>query len=123
MKTIRTSHDSPHLSASVAPEDLHCGDYVAALNVVHQFPSFLWCCDSSAVAPDESVQIQFRAPGAGTPLKVRAICLPFVFVKFPNGNTQTMDVRQTQFVRLNRDYAKAVWKATRSKKSTTTKKK
>ena len=111
MKTLRTNSDSPHLSASLAPEDLNCGDYVAALNVVHQFPSFLWCCDASAVTPDEPVQVQFRAPAAGTPLKVKAICLPFVFVKFPNGNTQTMDVRQTQFVRLNSDYAAAVWKA------------
>jgi hypothetical protein len=116
MKTIRPNRDATHLAASVAPEDLNCGDYVAALNVVHQFPPFLWCCDGSGVAPDEPVQIQFRAPGAGTPLKIKAVCLPFVFVKFPNGNTQTMDVRQTQFVRLNPDYAATVWNDMKAKK-------
>lgn len=98
------------LAASVAPEDLNCGDYIAALNVIYQFPSFLWCCDSSAVEPGEPVHVQFRAPGAGTPLKIKAICLPFVFVKLPNGSTQTLDVRQVQFVRLAPEYAKAVWK-------------
>lgn len=110
MKATHEDQNVSRLAASVAPEDLNCGDYIAALNVVYQFPSFLWCCDSSAVEPGEAVQVQFRAPGAGTPLKVKAICLPFVFVKLPNGSTQTMDVRQFQFVRLAPEYAKTVCK-------------
>ena len=110
MKTFRAGSELPHLSASVAPEDLNCGDFVAALNSICELPSFLWCCDSSAVEPDEPVRIQFRAANAGIPLKIKAICLPFVFVKFPNGKSQTMDVRHTQFVRLNSDYARTVWK-------------
>jgi hypothetical protein len=111
METMETESDLPTLAACVAPEDLKCGEFVAALNVVYEYPPFLWCCDSAPVEPDETVRIQYRAPSAGTPLKVKAICLPFVFVKLPNGTTQTMDVRQTQFVRLNSDYAQAVWKA------------
>lgn len=110
MKTIREKQNSPHLAARVAPEDLNCGEYVAVLNIVHEFPSFLWCCDGSGVQPDEPVQVQFRAPSNGTPLKIKAICLPFVFVKCPKGTSRTMDVRQTQFVRLNDQYAAAVWK-------------
>jgi hypothetical protein len=110
MKTIRELCDSPQLSASVAPEDLNCGDYVAALNVLHQFPSFLWSCDSYAIPPEEPVQVRFRAPGAGTPLKIKAISLPFLFVKPPKGAAQTMDVRHTQFVRLDPAYAQTVWK-------------
>lgn len=110
---MTTTHEDKHVSrlaATVAPEDLNCGDYIAALNVVYQFPSFLWCCDSSSLEPGAPVHVQFRAPGAGTPLKVKAICLPFVFVKLPNGSTQTMDVRQFQFVRLDPEYAKTVGK-------------
>ncbi len=110
MKTIRENGRSPGLAACVAPEDLNCDEYVAILNVVREFPSFMWCCDSSSVPPDEPVRIQFRAPDTGTPLKIKAICLPFVFVKSPSGIAQTLDVRQTQFVRLNSDYAAAVWK-------------
>lgn len=108
MKTTRPCTGSPQLSAVVAPEDLNCGDFVAALNVVYQFPSFMWDCDST-VPPDEPVNVQFRAPNAGMPLKIKAICLPFIFVKLPNRTTQTMDIRQTQFVRLQTEYAEHVW--------------
>ena len=110
MNRYPTTDESPHLAACVAPEDLNCGDFVAALNTVYQFPSFLWCCDGSSIEPDEPVHVRFRATGAGMPLKIKAICLPFVFVRLPDGKKQTMDVRQTQFVRLNAEYAKAVWK-------------
>jgi len=110
MKATHEDRNVASLAATIAPEDMNCGDYIAMLNVVYQYPSFLWCCDSSSVEPDEPVQVQFRAPGAGTPLKIKAICLPFVCVKSPKGGTQTLDVRQYQFVRLAPEYAKAVWK-------------
>lgn len=110
MSTLDTESRSSNLAACVAPEDLNFGDYVAALNVVYQFPSYMWCCDSAPVEPHEPVMVQFRAPGAGTPLKIKAICLPFVFVKCPNGTVQTLDVRQIQLVRLNSEYASTVWK-------------
>jgi hypothetical protein len=110
MKTIRTNDLGPQLASCVAPEDLNCGDYVAVLNVIHEFPSFLWCCESASIEPDQPVQVKFKDSKSGLPLKIKAICLPFVFVKSPKGVTRTMDVRRTQFVRLNSDYAKVVWK-------------
>lgn len=109
MKTIRIDKDACQLAKCVAPEDLNCGEFVAALNVIREYPSFMWCCDGSDVQPHEPVRIQYQESGSGTPLKVKAICLPFVFVKFPNGKSQTIDVRLTQFVRLNADYASVVW--------------
>ena len=109
MKAIHDSNNSPHLATCVAPDDLNCGDFVAVLNVVCELPSFLWCCESSGVEPDEPVRIKFQS-GGGTPLKIKAICLPFVYVKSPDGTSRTMDVRQVQLARLNPDYATAVWK-------------
>ena len=109
MKTLEANADASQMAASVAPEDIHCGDYIAVLNVIYEYPSFLWCCDAASVQPDEPVRIQLQQRGGGTPLKVKAICLPFVFVKTPNGKSFTYDIRQTQFVRLNADYAKEVW--------------
>ena len=110
MKTAHTRNNALHLAACVAPEDLECGNFVAVLNVVHEFPSFLWCCESTSLPYDEPVQISFRGSCKGTPLKIKAICLPFVFVKTPDGKSQSLDIRQIQFVRLNSDYGKAVWK-------------
>ena len=109
MKTTEALDNSPSLAMCVAPEDLNCGDYVTPLNVVCELPSFLWFGDVDGIQPDEPVRIQFRC-SSGTPLKVKAICLPFLFVKGPNGKSQTLDVRQSQLVRLNPTYASIVWK-------------
>ena len=110
MKPIRSKSGSLQMAACVAPEDLNCGDFVAALNTTFELPSFLWCCDGLSLQPDEPVRMQFCAVNAGVPLKIKAICLPFIFARFPGQKSQILDVRQTQLVRLNRDYARAVWK-------------
>ena len=39
---------------------------------------------------------------AGYPLRVIAICLPFVYAKTPGGETVTIDTRRTQLVKLHR---------------------
>jgi len=51
---------------------------------------------------------------AGHPLRVIAVCLPFVYAKTPSGETMTIDTRRTQLVRLHRKSAKVVWKELRS---------
>lgn len=117
MSARTTERDCASLAASVAPEDLQCGDYVAILNVVYEYPSFLWCCDETTVSRDKPVRVQCLAPDGGTPLRVKAICLPFVFLKTPAGRSHTVDVRQVQFVRLHADFAKLVWKNLRQQRN------
>ena len=101
------------LAATVAPEDLRCGDYVAVLSVTEEWPSFFWCCDSGMWPRDEPVCIRRIDTGDGAPLKVQSICLPFVFVKGPAGAYRTLDVRLHQLARLSPDYAKKVLKKLR----------
>jgi hypothetical protein len=101
------------LAAQAAPEDLRPGMMVAVLNEVREFPSFLWCMDSAALPPDQPVRIRWRSGQHGTPLRVMAVCLPFVCVKNPYGEYVTIDIRQTECVRLHRDYARLVWKKLR----------
>jgi hypothetical protein len=60
--------------------------------------------------------MQYRAPESGTPLRIKSICLPFVFVKNPRGQVQTLDIRQVQLVRLDSDYAGDVWKELQKQK-------
>lgn len=114
MKSNASTTDSTSVAASVAPEDLRCGDFVSVLNELVDFPSFLWC-DSLSRAPEELIRVRCCALDGGTPLKIKAICLPFVFVKSPRGLPQTIDVRQAQLVRLNKRYAKTVWQAFRKR--------
>ena len=43
------------LARIVAPEDLCADDYVAILNELREYASFLWHCDSYALPPHEPV--------------------------------------------------------------------
>ena len=97
------------LASSVAPEDLHLGDFVAILDEIIEFPSFLWDQSSSSNS-DNLVRVQFSPEYPGAPLKVRAICLPFLYVKSASGNTFSLDVRRLRLVRLKTKYAKRIWR-------------
>ena len=97
------------LAATVAPEDLRCGKFVAALNEVVEYAPFLWR-DSIPVEHEEPIRLRFLSAGGGIPLRIVAICLPFVFVKSPYGQSFTIDVREYQLVRIKKRYAKIVWK-------------
>lgn len=111
-----TSADaSSAVAASVAPEDLRQGDYVAVLSEVIELPSFLWT-ETLASKHDEVIRVCRLPTGARSPLKIKAICLPYVFVKSPAGDYQTIDIRLARLVRLDRAYAKTVWKRMRTKR-------
>lgn len=98
------------LAKVLAPEDVRAGDYVAVLQVVCELPSFLWCGDSTTVRIDEPVRVPFIPKQGGVPLKVRSICLPFILVETSSGTHRTLDVRRHLLARLDRDYARDVWK-------------
>jgi hypothetical protein len=111
MKTQVDTDSKSVVARSLAPEDVRCGDFVSILYEIVELPSYLWDCDSQLLPPAEPVRMQWRGTGGGTPLKVKAVCLPFVFVKLPCGKHGTLDVRQHQLVRLSPAYARPVWKA------------
>jgi hypothetical protein len=110
MKTHLQSRDGNTLAARVAPEDLRCGDFVAVLSQIVELPSFLWT-ETLPSGQDELVRLRRLPTDDRAPLKVEAICLPFIFVKLPNGQFETIDVRLASLVRLEKDYAKTVWKS------------
>jgi hypothetical protein len=98
------------LSRTLAAEDVRPGDYVSILHEVIEVPSYFWLCDGWSLPPDELVRLKCRTHDCGTPLKVKAVCLPFVFVKKPCGQHRTLDVRQHALVRLSPKYGRTVWK-------------
>ena len=112
MKTNVPTRSETTVAATVAPEDLRPGIFVAVLNEVVEYPSLIWC-DDAIGERDETVRVQLCADEGGAPLKVNAVCLPFVFVKAAGGQTQTIDVRRVQLVRLKKRYARTVWKQVR----------
>ena len=109
---IETSSETV-VAKPLGAEDLRCGDFVSILHEIEEWPSYLWNCDAQLLPPGEPVRIQRRPSECGQPLKVKGICLPFVFVKQACGKHRTLDVRGQRLVRLNEKYARAVWRVMR----------
>jgi hypothetical protein len=106
---LQSSAGSP-IAATVAPEDLRRGDFVAVLSEIVELPSFWW----AEILPgqrDQLVRLRRLPTEDRVPLKVKAICLPFVFVKSPTAEFRTLDVRLASLARLEKRYAKRVWKS------------
>jgi hypothetical protein len=114
MKTQVFSQLEPTAAATIAGEDLACGDFVARLNETVEVPSFMWDGCGAMLSPYELVRLRVIPDTAGAPLRVLAICLPFVYARSPSGELAMLDTRRTQLVRLQRKSAKAVWKELRA---------
>lgn len=102
------------LVASIAGEDIQCGDFVTIAHETVEFASFLWC-DAVTRSPEEPVRVRFIPSDAGLPYKVIGVCLPFVYTKNARDIVETFDLRQCQLVRLNKECAETIWKAMKPK--------
>jgi hypothetical protein len=107
MKTTTEFQSVTTVAATVAGEDIHCGDFVTLLNATFELPSYMW--DQAMLPPAELVRLKMIPSDAGVPLKVFAICLPFIYAKNTTGEIKTLDLRREQLVRLNCDSAEKVW--------------
>jgi hypothetical protein len=107
-------HRAATLARALAPEEIRRGDYVTALYVVSEWPSWFWC-DDSPHPREEVVRICTTPACEPTPMKVRAVCLPFVLVKLPCGERRTLDLRRCRLARLDRRYARNAWRAFRKR--------
>lgn len=110
MKTKTAAQLETTVASTLAGEDVARGDFVALLNSVCELPSYLWNSCDALLPADELVRLKFIPSEAGTPLKVFAICLPFIYATTAEGMTETIDLRQSQIVRLDRASAKKVWR-------------
>jgi len=104
------------LAKSLAPEDVRVGDFVTQLHEIREWPAFFWFCDSTYEQREELLRIRLLPEKSGIPLKVEAVCLPFVLVKPAKGKPFTLDVRRSRLARLSRDYARIAWKSHKKKK-------
>ena len=113
MKTSIEPQSRTTVAATVAGEDVSCGDYVTLLTATCEVPSYMW--DQAMLPPTELVRLKIMPSDAGVPLKVFAICLPFVYAKTPTGQVRTLDLRWQNIARLDRASAKEVWTALKPK--------
>src|SRR5690349_4381542 len=98
----------PTLARVLAPEDVRVGDFVAVLDELYELPSYCWRDDVVLHPRDELVRIRLMPTQENPPLKVKAVCLPFVLVKRPLGECHVLDLRRLRLARLDRRYGRAV---------------
>lgn len=103
------------VAARLAPEELRAGQDVAVLTELHECPTWLWSGELVGVRPEETVRLQVMSRCGGLPLRIKAVCLPFLVVVRPDGTAVSLDVRRVQLVKLDRAYAKLVRKLLREK--------
>ncbi len=118
MKSYRSASETKTtLAKSLAPEDVRVGQYVAVLRVTYEVPSYVWDgCDSFGER-NELVRLAMVPDEPAEPLKVKAVCLPFVLVRSSSGHVRGLDVRRFHLARLDDTYARTAWKASKPKKS------
>jgi hypothetical protein len=107
----KSKRDRIALAKALAPEEIRRGDFVTLLYVINEWPTWYW--DDDLQSRQEPVQVRMTPQDEPRPLKVLAVCLPFVLVKPPRGREQTLDVRTCRLARLDRRFAKAARRAYR----------
>ncbi len=104
------------LAKSLAPEDIHAGDYVTVLHVVHELFALAWCDDLALTERDEIIRLKLVPEKSGEPLLVKSVCLPFVLVKNLAGKKRPLDIRRSLLARLDPVYAEAAFSKKKSKR-------
>ena len=99
---------------SVVPEDLRVGDGVA---VAHTDLQVLADQDPPVGENYRVIKAHYIPHDAGDPLKVKAVCLPFVLAVNVAKQHVTLDVRRQHLVRLAPDYTRQAFKALGDKPS------
>jgi hypothetical protein len=118
MESTKGEAFQTRIVAGVAGEDIQPGDFLTLSSELVELPSYLWSCESTSITNDEPVRIRYIPSEAGEPLKVIAICLPFVYAKQAKGATRILDIRQHQLVKLDAWVGRKVWKRLKAAKST-----
>ena len=106
-RSIESNPIQTDYAKELHPEDIEIGDYVAISKSVYQYPSYLWHHDYASLPPHEPVNVTLLSYSV-VPLKVEAICVPFVLCRCPDEKTQCLDLRQTQLFRLTQEFAEAM---------------
>lgn len=93
----------------VGPEDLHPGDYVTVAHTTYEFfADFCALGENRDVTPTRITMIPDEA---GQPMKVLAVCLPFVLVRYTNRVAGTLDLRRHRVAKLSDTYGRKAFKA------------
>jgi len=93
----------------VAPEELAPGMFVCVMSATSQAWPDTDCVPGGSTL--RVLRLVFIPEGAGVPLRVQSVCLPFVLVSGFDGRAQTLDIRLVRLARVRKKHAKAAFEA------------
>ncbi len=114
---MHCTEQETNIARTLAPEDIRPGSYVAALHLIEEIMPCVWAIDDVDYRKVQPIRVRCLPYENQEPMKVKAVCLPFVMVKLPDGSHRSLDVRQHQLAEISRAYGKASFKAHRVKRN------
>lgn len=102
-------------SRVIGPEDVRIGDYVAITHTTYEFIADP--CTGITQPEVKPARVTMIPWNAGRPMKVVAVCLPFVLVLDTSRTTETLDLRRHRIARLGRAYGRKAFKADKTPKN------
>ena len=96
------------LARPIAPEDLAPGIFINILHDVEESYPLFASCEPAAPPPRVTTYVSIPQWATG-PLRVLAVCLPFVLVEFDCGMKRQLDVRRASLVRVPDEYGRAAF--------------
>ena len=102
-------------SRVIGPEDVRIGDYLTVTHTTYEF-----IADPCAGITQDEVKparVTVIPWDAGRPVKVVAVCLPFVLVVDASRNTDTLDLRRHRIAKLGKDYGRKAFKSDKSREN------
>jgi len=95
------------VARQVRPDDIRVGDYVAVLCETYEWPVFFCGTDFGPTS-----QRATMIPNATEdPVRIEAVCVPFVFVVDPGGERRVIDMRRVRLARVAKRFGRAVFEA------------
>ena len=96
----------------IAPEDIVRGQYLVIMGEIEEIEPFFCTSD---LLEKQSLPIRYeRMCGYIEPIRVLAVCVPFILIRYVTGQVRSLDCRQTRFARVDAAYGQLVWRAHRT---------
>jgi hypothetical protein len=111
-----TTESEPRLKTArpLAPEDIRPGQFVALLNVTAEYLPWYYLEEPRFDTP-RPMRLTWL-PDDVEPMRVSAVCLPYVLVRTVQRKHEVLDLRRHKLARVSSRFARAAFKSMKPRK-------
>ena len=99
----------------LAPEDIHDGQFVSLLDEIGEHISCFFPSDATLDGPAPR-RVRWLPDEGELPMRVIAVCLPFVLVERADGQNRVLDVRHHRLTLITDRFGRKAFKRFRPKR-------